>query len=131
MNGYRPREVATELSISTAVLRQWSVDFADLLSVGASAMGAQFGDANEWRYTSRDIALLGTVQALLHQGLTAQQVRAQLISRQDPQDDGGPSRALTITQEVGRALVGSYTRSGRRCWPSRARWICSKLRPSG
>ena len=62
VNGYRPRDVATELGISTEALRRCSVEFADLLSPGASAKGVQLGDAHEWRYTSQDIALLGAIR---------------------------------------------------------------------
>jgi DNA-binding transcriptional MerR regulator len=102
VSGYRPREVATELGISTATLRSWSAQFADLLSASASPMRPQLGDTLEWRYTSHDIALLGVVYDLLKQGLTPQQVRAQLVGAQD---NSGASQALTVTQEVGRALI--------------------------
>src|SRR5689334_22064390 len=88
MNGYRPRDAAAELRISTEALRRASIEFADLLSPGASARGTQLGDAHEWRYTSQDLALLGVIRDLLNQGLTIQQVRAQLTSARDAPDDG-------------------------------------------
>src|SRR5690348_8171334 len=103
--GYRPRDAATELGISTEALRRASVEFADLLSPGASARGTQLGDAHEWRYTSQDLALLSAIKNLLNQGLTIQQVRTQLSGIRDEQRGGEPSQALAVTHEVGRALV--------------------------
>ncbi|HET9223384.1 MAG TPA: MerR family transcriptional regulator, partial [Roseiflexaceae bacterium] len=106
MNGYRPRDVAAQLGISTEALRRCSVEFADLLSPGASAKGMQLGDSQEWRYTSQDIALLSAIRDLLNQGNTIPQVRTQLAGlREAPKNGATPSQALVATQEVGRALV--------------------------
>ena len=106
MNGYRPRDVAAELGISTEALRRCSVEFADLLSPGASAKGTRLGDSHEWLYTSQDIALLGAIRDLMNQGQTIQQVRAQLSSLHEPPENGAaPLQSLAVTQEVGHALV--------------------------
>src|SRR5690349_20018198 len=100
MNGYRPRDVAMELGISTEALRRASTEFADLLSTGASARGTKLGDAEEWRYTSQDIALLGAIRNMLNQGMSIQQVRARLSSTQDIPTNGSAGVAPQASQQV-------------------------------
>ena len=72
-----PQMVANELDISPAMLRRWSDEFTDFLSIGAGASKSQ----SHRRYTDRDVATLALVKELMGSGLTYDQVRLQLNGR--------------------------------------------------
>src|SRR5262245_15984555 len=93
--------------MSTAALRRCSIEFADLLSPSASARGTRMGDAHEWRYTSEDVTLLGTIRDLVNQGLGVQQVRARLASAPEhhTSPDPAPSPEIIATLQADPALA--------------------------
>lgn len=88
------------LGVASATLRRYSVQFADHLSPSASAAVAQGGGALERRDSESDIALLKRASGLLDQGLTFDQVRAQLGTQ-----GAAPAHTPTTAPAAGLALV--------------------------
>lgn len=75
-----PQVVARELDISPATLRRWSEEFKEHLSEDANAGTGR----SHRRYKDADLHMLLAVKTLMNDGLTYEQVREKLNSRDYP-----------------------------------------------
>jgi len=99
--GRRPAEVARELGVSSSTLRRWSQQFGDLLSSEAGTPTSQFsGKITHRRYASADVETLQRVQGLMKQGLTAEEIRTQLVLKvaPEPEVDAAPDEEELIAE---------------------------------
>lgn len=90
-------EVATHLQLAPAALRNLSRRFADFLSAEAA------GEAP--RYSAADVATLLTVQQLLAQGHSDDDVIHRLMPRRIGPEAAAASTAVTLSPQQGRDLV--------------------------
>ncbi len=87
-------EVASHLQVTTEILRGWNRRFSQYLAAEVN------GDPP--RYTSADVAALLTVQKLLEQGFSDEQVGQRLMPRRI---DTSPATAVSLPPQQARALA--------------------------
>lgn len=87
-------EVASHLQVTAETLRTWNRRFGQVLSADVN------GDSP--RYSTADIAALLTVQKLLEQGFSDEQVNQRLMPRRI---DSQPATAVALSPQQGRMLA--------------------------
>ena len=84
--GRRPAEVARELGVSPSTLRRWSQQFGDILSPEAGTLTPQVsGKIAHRRYAPTDVETLQRVRSFMQKGLTAEEIRTQLVIEVAPE----------------------------------------------
>lgn len=96
---YSLMEVAKHLQVSPETLRSWNERFAQLLHIDPAA---------EWpRYSSADVAVLLTIQQLVAQRMSDEQVVKQLMPRRIEPERSADSLAVQRAGEAGEGGITS------------------------
>lgn len=96
---YSLMEVAKHLQISPDTLRSWNLRFAQVLQIDANAESP--------RYASADVAVLLTIQKLIDQRMSDEQVIKQLMPRRIEPERSAASLAVQRAGEAGEGGISS------------------------